>query len=520
MYLKKWEETFKWLAPGSNNRAYCKLCNKEFSISHGGQFDVKQHAQYKGHREKEKCTSGSGSSKLSNYFVNVKKPEFDTVTACELGLVYHCVQHNLSYNSLDYGNKLSASLFHDSEIAAKVSCGRTKSERLVKNVLAPKSVNDFVEILTSPEKSSQFFSLATDASNRGNRKLFPICVRYFDPSKGIENKILNFVEKADEIANSISSLLLESLKELHLNQKHISAFSADNANVNFGKHHSVFKLLKLKNENMVKANCSNHVLHNATKYATDRLDVDIENIVLKIFNHFSVSAKRRDELKSFFDFVDLEWSEIVRHVPTRWLSLTPAVKRLLQNWPAIKSYFQSIDDCPKFFSKIFQNDDPHSDLYIQLHFNFFVNVGEVLDATAKALEKTDLSVLESFKCMASIRNKIQLRKKDHFFGNATNQLLKSLSQLKQNNISGEFCKFYENILCYLEQRYDFTENNPYSKLSTFSLSEELQYCSFENAVDLFKLQEFVNLDKLYEEFCEIRRVLLECVQCEGSVVDK
>ena len=56
----------------------------------------------------------------------------------------------------------------------------------------------------------------------------------------------------------------------------------------------------------MKANCTNHNLHNAMRYASDRLDVDTEKIVLETYNYFSISAKRREELQSIFDFVDLE----------------------------------------------------------------------------------------------------------------------------------------------------------------------------------------------------------------------
>ena len=48
VYLTKWKETLKWVAPGlSEDCAYCKVCNKDFSVTHGGQLDLKQHAQYK-----------------------------------------------------------------------------------------------------------------------------------------------------------------------------------------------------------------------------------------------------------------------------------------------------------------------------------------------------------------------------------------------------------------------------------------------------------------------------------------
>ena len=105
--------------------------------------------------------------------------------------------------------------------------------------------------------------------------------------------------------------------------------------------------------------------------------------------------------------MELDWSELVCHVPTRWLSLTPAVKRLLQNRPALKSYIQTIDDCPRFSSRLFQSEDTDSEIKLQVVFSFFVNVGELLDVSTKILEKSDLSIMDSYKSMTVIRNKIK-----------------------------------------------------------------------------------------------------------------
>ena len=88
----------------------------------------------------------------------------------------------------------------------------------MKNVLAPKSVEDFVNILNSPEKCSQFYSVTSDASNKGNRKMIPICVRYFDPSEGIENKLLSVFEWADETAHPKMKFYLKLLKVMTLIQ--------------------------------------------------------------------------------------------------------------------------------------------------------------------------------------------------------------------------------------------------------------------------------------------------------------
>ena len=122
----------------------------------------------------------------------------------------------------------------------------------------------------------------------------------------------------------------------------IAAYCGDNASVNYGRHHSVFQLLKKENNDILPANCPAHILHNCAKRAIDALSIDVESFVLKVYNHFSSSAKRTAVLKEFFSFVDLEWQPLFRHVPTRWLTLFPAIDRLLQCWPALKSYFLSL----------------------------------------------------------------------------------------------------------------------------------------------------------------------------------
>ena len=83
--------------------------------------------------------------------------------------------------------KLDPVIFPDSSISRKLACGRTKSEALVENVLAPKSVETLVSDLSS---NTKFFSVATDASNMKNHELFPVCIQYF-LHDGVHKKLLD-----------------------------------------------------------------------------------------------------------------------------------------------------------------------------------------------------------------------------------------------------------------------------------------------------------------------------------------
>jgi hypothetical protein len=65
-----------------------------------------------------------------------------------------------------------------------------------------------------------------------------------------------------------------------------------------------------------------------------------------------------EELKEFCDFVDVEYEEILGSVKTRWLSLQPAITRVISMFPALKPCFLSQDKCLSMLRKLF--NDPVS----------------------------------------------------------------------------------------------------------------------------------------------------------------
>jgi len=239
--------------------------------------------------------------------------------------------------------KNAKTFFPDSKLTQKLRCGRTKMEAIVKHILAKASLENvlydlkmigFVSQTSTNELSTSAafsmdkpvifdsipYSIACDASNRGNKKMFPCVIRYFTVEKGIQNKIIEFYEDANETAIAISQKIIEILIKAGLPAKNMISFSADNASINFGKHHSVYKLLKDEhNPNLIAANCLCHVLNNSIRQANKKLPYDIENLVIKVYNEFSVSAQNVEQLKDCLEFVNLEYENILRHVSIRWL---------------------------------------------------------------------------------------------------------------------------------------------------------------------------------------------------------
>jgi len=83
--------------------------------------------------------------------------------------------------------------------------------------------------------------------------MFPICVQYFTVESGISKKLLDFVEQNDEHSVPVAKMITKSLSSHGLDIKNVSAYSADNASVNYGSRQSVFTELKELNGRLVKA---------------------------------------------------------------------------------------------------------------------------------------------------------------------------------------------------------------------------------------------------------------------------
>ena len=66
-FLEDWTKLYDWVQPTSfgNDMAFCKLCSTNFSVSHGGVYDIKRHADGDSHKKKA-VASTRKSTNLKN----------------------------------------------------------------------------------------------------------------------------------------------------------------------------------------------------------------------------------------------------------------------------------------------------------------------------------------------------------------------------------------------------------------------------------------------------------------------
>ncbi|KAL4091311.1 hypothetical protein QTP88_026014 [Uroleucon formosanum] len=426
---------------GSDSELLCGKCKRTFSISHGGGYDIERHIQSIKHKSADIAVSSSKS--LTTYYKSSAPSSRDLeIAAAEGAWAYHTVSENQSFRSHDCFSKLTQACFEP-----KFHCARTKCEKIVTNVFAPYAI----DILTNQLKNANCISILTDASNHGNIKLFPLLVRLFDPLNGIQIKILNVESQPGETSDIIINYIVKTIDDNNIRNK-VAAFCGDNTNCNFGGvsrrgTNNVFHKLQGKlGKQLIGVGCAAHIIHNAIQTAADCLPIDIECIIVKIYSFFYIYTVRVEELKDFCMFVEIEYKAILGYSKTRWLSLMPSVERILKLFPALKSYFLSLDKVPLILKTFF--NDPCAELWL----NFIHSQAATFHQHVLNIEGQNILAVEVFNEIKQLKNNLMHKKQNKFIPLSVRTLIRQLEYdglVQESDIQTVIESFYSTSEQYL-----------------------------------------------------------------------
>ena len=91
---------------------------------------------------------------------------------------------------------------------------------------------------------------------------------------------------------------------------------------------------------LIFVGCVCHLMHLAARRAAKCLPVDVENPLIDIFYYLDKSSKRKQALIEVQERLKLPVQKIIKHVPTRWLSLGKCLDRLVGQYDALVTYFK------------------------------------------------------------------------------------------------------------------------------------------------------------------------------------
>lgn len=97
--------------------------------------------------------------------------------------------------------------------------------------------------------------------------------------------------------------------------------------------------LKESHENIAIVGCCCHLINLAAQKGSACLPVNVDEVLVDVFYYLEKSSKRKDKLKAFQSLHDVEAKKILKHVSTRWLSLGRSLKRFVEQWQPLLSFF-------------------------------------------------------------------------------------------------------------------------------------------------------------------------------------
>ena len=313
--------------------------NQILGISHGGKDDCKRHVEGPVHEAKYKTyksqlTLSGMFGKGSGAIDPVAEKRKHDVTSAELNTMRFFVEHNIAFSSADHCSNLFHTNFPDSKIATEYKAARTKMTSMVK--YQAEQISSKIA-----EKSKPVFCLSTDGSNDNNDKFYPLVISYIDEGKHCVSLLsVPTVTEASCTGENIFQVLDTELAKFDLSWENCIAFGSDNAPVMVGGKKGVYGFIKERAASVYSAGCPCHLLHIAAKNGAKTLALQVEDVLTDAYYYLKHSAKRQTEFKEIQELSSGENLKVLKHVPTRWLSLKHCTDRLLHLRTPLRDYFR------------------------------------------------------------------------------------------------------------------------------------------------------------------------------------
>ena len=171
-----------------------------------------------------------------------------------------------------------------------------------------------------------------DESNDKIDKSCIILVKVLDPEVGdVKTQFLDMPVVNIGTSQNLFRALKESLEKYGLDFSNAIAFMSDMANVMKGSQSGVQKLIKNEIPSLYDVGCICHLADLTIKAGVQSLPIDIDQLFVDIFYHFHHSSKRHQQFADLWQSLfSTEPDIILKHCPTRWLSLLRCVGRYLK----------------------------------------------------------------------------------------------------------------------------------------------------------------------------------------------
>ncbi len=385
----------EWCHASKESRfaAFCTVCNKKVKCDNQGLPQLLQHANSTGH--KQRIGDIIEGKQLVIAVTDAKSLQVNSTVTAEVKTTIQAVSHkdatvkaellwtmkvvasSLSYSSCDGLKELLQAMFPGA-VPADFSLGSSKVSNLISEAVGPY----FRSMIANDCKSSgtPFTVLYDETTNSQVQKQLDIRIRYWSVAQNqVTSRHLKTYLMGHATGHILAEKLLQALTDSSLSVSMLLTLGSDGPNVNKTVwkevNESVLKNAERGRTGLLEiGSCTLHVVHNAFAKGLEEYGKNISEFVLEVYQWFKLSAARREDFAALQEKKGVKTVGFLKHVECRWLTLEPAITRIIEQFDLLKQHF--LTDLPKTDKSVAGNSRYNrikrhlesKDIPVQLHF--------------------------------------------------------------------------------------------------------------------------------------------------------
>lgn len=451
-----WKHQYAWLKRCEQNSssAKCAICKTSFSIALGGVAEVNKHEKSDQHKLKiRKCNR----TKPSFVFrPNVKRePEHTEVikdnSRSLLLFTYHKLRHNIA--SIGCTTPIFKAMQNDPNLHNILK--EENITKIVKDVLAPETQKTIIKALSNHHP----FAICTDLRYRDASGTFPLILRYFNRTSGVQNRLLTFAKSTSDSPQDVYDSIINELNAAGLSATNATAFVSNNSKLGFGNSKSVYSELKKLNRFILPIKCISTDVQAAALRSQNDLQFDIEILIYKCFNELSAGNSRMpDELQELCKWVRHEWPVVLSKIPLNYCAIVEAANKVLSNFSALKAFFSQTDVAPRMLINFFRFE------LAACYLSLFKNVMSTFQSTYMRLSSEKSSAIDLYDLMSELRNSLIVKRNENIHETIARHVLPSLTDCNTTFFEQFRKDAIDKAIEQLNRSFDF-ENSILKQLS-------------------------------------------------------
>jgi hypothetical protein len=264
----------------------------------------------------------------------------EQVTRAETLWCLKVASGNFSCSSCDGLSDIFQTMFPNDPVSKDISLSSSKVSYIISHGLDPYFHNILIDDI---KKSSSFYTLEVDETTTEQmKKQFDMHVRFWSETADMVSvRFLGASFLGHAYAIKLQEEIENALSKDGISLRNLIMLSSDGPNVNKALFTSLNDACKLTGSSGLVdiGTCSIHKVHNAFGEALSATLWETDSIIIDIYQWFKLSAARREDYKEIQKILDIPEHTFLRYVQCRWLSLLPALQRVLEQWDGLTEYF-------------------------------------------------------------------------------------------------------------------------------------------------------------------------------------